>query len=283
MPYRIDPDRDRQRRAELLDRHAANRRRASALADELTTMGARSRALREQLDAMRREQDDLERQLAEMAGQPLPEPPPPLRREGPDAAHEARSGALFFGLAVAGAAALVTAVALIGTRTIASAALADGWGRWGLLAMRMTPTAPLDPLPIAVDQQAMHRAFDGSHDDGAHGTRCGERPLVLDRSGDVRVLDRDAMEAALAADHFRRSPVRPTGDGDLHVRAGVGSLLHELGFRTGDRLESINGVDQRDPERARQADESARHDPLIEVRIRRDGRAKHLLFAFNRI
>ena len=105
MPYRIDPDRDRQRRAELLERHAANRRQAAALADELTTMGARSRALRDQLQAMRREHDELERQLAAMAGRPLPEPPPTTRPDGPDAAHEARSGALFFGLTLAGAAA----------------------------------------------------------------------------------------------------------------------------------------------------------------------------------
>lgn len=263
------------------------------MADELTTLGARSRALREQLDRIRREHDGIERELAVMAGQPLPEPPPTPRRDGPDAAHEARSGALFFGLAVAGAAALVTAVTLIGTRTIASAALADGWGRWGSLAMSVTPTTPpaVDHHPVdhhPVDPEAMQRAFEGS-EGRRHGRPCRScdagptRPVVLDQEGDVRVLDRDAVEAALSSSVLQRSPVRPTPDGDLQIRAGVGSLLHEMGFRTGDRLESINGFDLRDPQRALQAYESVRDDPLVEVRLRRDGRAKHLLFAFNRI
>ncbi|HHH31234.1 MAG TPA: hypothetical protein ENK57_23195 [Polyangiaceae bacterium] len=81
----------------------------------------------------------------------------------------------------------------------------------------------------------------------------------------------------------RRSPVRPDPQGDSRITAGVGSLLHELDFRTGARLEAINGVDVSDPERALHAYGSLRDDPLVSVRVRRDGRAWDLLFAFTTI
>jgi hypothetical protein len=94
---------------------------------------------------------------------------------------------------------------------------------------------------------------------------------------DHRVLD-EILENQAELMHQTRV-VTTAHDGESIIRLfGVspGSVLYDLGFRNGDRLESINGFEVSNPERALEAYARLRSADSLEVRVIREGRVVRL-------
>ena len=122
------------------------------------------------------------------------------------------------------------------------------------------------------------------HDDTA---ACRAARLARIESGIVKIddyymLNHRALDEILEdqAELMRQTRVVTTSnDGESVIRlfgVGPGTVLYDLGFRNGDRIESINGFDVSNPERALEAYAHLRTADVLEVRVMREGRVVRL-------
>jgi general secretion pathway protein C len=91
-------------------------------------------------------------------------------------------------------------------------------------------------------------------------------------------IDRRAVDAILADQSALMNGVRVTPErrdgktvGLRLINIRENSLLHEIGLKSGDRIESINGFDIADPERALEAYARLRLAPKLELVLNRRG------------